>query len=187
MSEDPRCWFCGVEPDDSYEIMTLESADPVRVIHRWPPATDHVHEEHKPTPEVLLDRGAAPVTIVEFLRRMLDEEERAARAAADQRAARWLGSDGGDVGAVTPLPGGAVTVDSVGSVKTAAESEHIARHDPARVLADVEAKRKILDWLDRMDNWATDNNLWTWDSAPAHEALALPYADHPDYDESWRL
>lgn len=64
---------------------------------------------------------------------------------------------------------------------------HIARHDPARVLADVEAKRRIVE----------EANLYLCDSGPGcgyrtkhgHNVLrllALPYADHPDYREEWR-
>ena len=48
--------------------------------------------------------------------------------------------------------------------------EHIARHDPARVLADCEARRQLVEAMG--DDWVT-------------RVLALPYADHPDFDESW--
>lgn len=61
---------------------------------------------------------------------------------------------------------------------------HIARHDPTRVLADVEAKRQIVaDYL----------HLLTvpGGSLAAHgewvcRVLARPYAGHPDYDPTWR-
>jgi hypothetical protein len=51
---------------------------------------------------------------------------------------------------------------------------HIARHDPARVLAEVEAKRQILDHL-----------AYEW-SSPILRYLALPYAGHPAYREEWK-
>ncbi|MFE4691250.1 DUF6221 family protein [Streptomyces sp. NPDC056749] len=59
---------------------------------------------------------------------------------------------------------------------------HVARHDPARTLADVEAKRRLIDWVLR----------WPMRPAPPSsvngvlELLALPYADHPDYRKDWR-
>ena len=58
----------------------------------------------------------------------------------------------------------------------------------ARVLAECEAKRHIVNmWADPFGGW----------NAPQAEAaraqkdstlrlLALPYADHPEYDEAWR-
>jgi hypothetical protein len=49
---------------------------------------------------------------------------------------------------------------------------------PDRVLAECEAKRRIVGLIDPDRNrWSVRNILGT---------LALPYADHPDYDEGWR-
>ena len=71
-----------------------------------------------------------------------------------------------------------------------ANGAHIARHDPARVLAEVEAKRRIVEAWVRADEAAgsypgTDAGI----EMGLHEAialLALPYADHPDYDPDWK-
>lgn len=55
---------------------------------------------------------------------------------------------------------------------------HVARWDPARVLAECEAKRRIVEL-----------NVYAYDDPPYRyclRLLALPYADHPDYQESWR-
>jgi hypothetical protein len=66
--------------------------------------------------------------------------------------------------------------------------------DPARVLAECAAKRRIVkDW----QTWnhaalTTDYHANPNPSAYAHalhrvlQNLALPYADHPDYREEWR-
>jgi hypothetical protein len=54
---------------------------------------------------------------------------------------------------------------------------HIARHDPARVLAECEAKRRIVEMHAYQEEHFTPDEL---------RALALPYADHPDYREEWR-
>jgi hypothetical protein len=69
---------------------------------------------------------------------------------------------------------------------------------PERVLAECEAKRRLVrthethcvgyhDWplvgvhLERADRAGVDVGLWH-----ALRLVALPYADHPDYDEAWR-
>lgn len=57
-----------------------------------------------------------------------------------------------------------------------ANGNHIARHDPARVLAECKAKRQLVDGF---DSWGSDAQ-WTL------RTLALPYADHPDYRDEWR-
>ena len=50
---------------------------------------------------------------------------------------------------------------------------HIARWDPARVLAECEAKRQLIERVGNPD-WA------------GFRILALPYADHPDYQQEWK-
>lgn len=59
-----------------------------------------------------------------------------------------------------------------------ATSNHIARHDPARVLAECEAKRLLVAEI-----LPTNPD---YDPRYVQKVLALPYADHPDYDEAWR-
>lgn len=65
-------------------------------------------------------------------------------------------------------------------------------YDPTRVLADVAAKRRIVDecayWCEKTESGVDYPAL-----ADRFEVamgvlrlLALPYADHPDYDEEWR-
>jgi hypothetical protein len=76
---------------------------------------------------------------------------------------------------------------------------HIARWDPARVFAECEAKRRIvaahpMKYLDRWDCSVCDacanefNDYWIVGGGPCPTLilLALPYADHPDYQESWK-
>ena len=65
-----------------------------------------------------------------------------------------------------------------------AHTVHIARHDPARVLREVEAKRAMLAELTR----------WPFDYRPGCNdpirlfvhLLAAPYSDHPDYQQEWK-
>lgn len=61
----------------------------------------------------------------------------------------------------------------------------------ARVLAEVEAKRRIVDALDSLSDMGVDSTSDYAQGATAawREALrliAFPYADHPDYREEWR-
>ena len=55
---------------------------------------------------------------------------------------------------------------------------HSARHDPARVLREVEAKRRLLD-----DTWGGPDHEEMWEHHV--RLLALPYAQHPDYRPEW--
>ncbi|BCF84544.1 hypothetical protein RQCS_40890 [Rhodococcus qingshengii] len=59
---------------------------------------------------------------------------------------------------------------------------HIARHDPARVLREVAAKRGIVAKVRQgMVNIRIFPGLWE-----SMQLLAVPYDDHPDYREEWR-
>lgn len=55
-----------------------------------------------------------------------------------------------------------------------AQAQHIAMHDPPRVLAECRAKRKI------GARAVADGDEDTL------KLLALPYADHPQYREDWK-
>lgn len=57
---------------------------------------------------------------------------------------------------------------------------HVARHDPARVLREVAAKRRIVDryaWL--REHGDTGDATWVL------PLIAAVYADHPDYRPEW--
>lgn len=72
----------------------------------------------------------------------------------------------------------------VATVEHTHDVDHIARHDPARVLAECDAKRRIVEqYIDAVKGrkWATCTAL-----ERVLPVLALPYADHPDYREEWR-
>jgi hypothetical protein len=67
----------------------------------------------------------------------------------------------------------------------------MARHDPARVLREIDSKRKLLERYERaMENrrahpkdLASAGALLALHGAV--ELLALPYADRPGYREGW--
>ena len=49
-----RCWWCGVEPVEVYDVHVMERAEPVRQIPHWP-GGDHAHSEHPPTADEMAD------------------------------------------------------------------------------------------------------------------------------------
>jgi hypothetical protein len=147
-------------------------------------------------------------TLVAFLKARLDEDEKAARSALlgfdDEygtdvttlavpdvvwvasyhevygRSAQWPAEGKRDQKLIT-----------TGQPAATYPAEHIARHDPARVLVEVESKRRIVATFTELD--AHPNRLTyafmqqQWVALRAVIAgLALPYADHPDYRDEWR-
>ena len=62
---------------------------------------------------------------------------------------------------------------------------------PARLLAECEAKLRIVDWHlpDHLEPDICTTCASYAEDYPCRtiRALALPYADHADFDESWRL
>lgn len=148
--------------------------------------------------------------LVEFLNRCIDEDERIASAATpgpwryDQgkhwrkpgtswfEEAVFAGPDGAD----------AICVAGTGETddwQSMADAEHVALHDPARVLREVEAKRRLLkphstgDFPYDPDGDGPGNYSWTErcdecykpTPCPTVRALASAYSDRPGYDPSW--
>jgi hypothetical protein len=63
-----------------------------------------------------------------------------------------------------------------------------SRWDPARALAEVEAKRRIIDLYEaqsarQYENAMEEDRTWVLESAV--RALTLPYADRPGYRPEW--
>jgi hypothetical protein len=104
--------------------------------------------------------------LVEFITARLKEDERIATAAAD--------------------PGGPHWPDADGEMWTS-QLVHARRHDPARVLREVEAKHLTMEEHDPAHDPcdAHDGNFETI-PCPTLCLLALPYVDHSDYREEWR-
>ena len=137
--------------------------------------------------------------LVAFLRARLDEDEQAAHVAASANpgspATRWSAEKVDRQGTAGWRKVWGVVPERVqGNVLAICEGDilpkvvtHVARHDPAHVLREVEAKRQLLAWIERTGDWAAENNLWTYDRDEPLKVLALAYSDHPDYQESWRL
>jgi hypothetical protein len=144
--------------------------------------------------------------LVEWLRAQLDEDEENARAAdVKQGDPEWWVSpvlasgndytvrserDNAPIARVRRLyddDGRTVVLDG------RAVAEHIARHDPARVLREIDAKRQVLTEYEQADRYSRT----TWGQSNADQSrartlgkvvrlLALAYEDRPGYLEEWR-
>jgi hypothetical protein len=108
-----------------------------------------------------------------FLRARLDEDEVWAREAVPRP---WLTQDN-----FIESPDGG----EVARFNMKADARLAAQYDPARVLREVEAKRRILDQLGTDLSYRPPvpvghRRAWAIASLIA-EAMAGPYSDHPDY------
>jgi len=128
-----------------------------------------------------------------WLRARFDDDERVARAVRDQR---WVYRRSHDSAAeqtdhVLLIGDQVVGADNGDDPLTPSEAEHIARHDPKRVLAEVDAKRRILaeyaNALNRRKqhpDMASAGALLTM--VRVVKLLAVPYANRDGYREEWR-
>jgi hypothetical protein len=127
----------------------------------------------------MTENTGGTMTLTDFLLARITEDEAWARAASEGDG--YQNWDTPSTG-VVQLAGG----DLDGLVPTSrAAAEHIVRHDPARVLADCDAKRRIV--MAPQPDSGTDFSggvctAFAW----VHKILALPYAGHPDYRDKWR-
>lgn len=137
--------------------------------------------------------------LADFLRGRIGEEERLAHLARDTEPALWADIE----------KGGIPDLDA-----TMATVAMMNRWSPRLVLAECEAKRRIIELHDHPDgscwemhrgvygpgwpegSYAVEGQLWAHPSLEPPEVhpgpcetlqlLALPYADHPDYRAQWR-
>ena len=148
--------------------------------------------------------------ITGFLLARIAEDEQVARSAAEceeEPHAHWQ--------AVIEEGAGSAVVEDCGcvvarrpwdAVVPGDEAEHIARWDPARVLAECEAKRRIMEahpmgpGADGSWNYTEVVGCLTCVSCgvdgeaiidagpcPTLRALAAPYAEHPDFRPEWSV
>jgi hypothetical protein len=128
--------------------------------------------------------------VAAFLNARLDEDETVARAAL---AGRDEESESGGWSEV--LAAKAVDLD-------ATDVEHIARHDPARVLREVTAMRAIVEFYVEPPGGLRSGSAAPSTAAEAEIAkaprvltaieaiafdIAAVWSDHPDYDPAWRF
>ncbi|QVJ03041.1 hypothetical protein KGD82_13485 [Nocardiopsis eucommiae] len=131
--------------------------------------------------------------IVEFLNARLDEGEAAAQAVIDAGGrSGWEAVPIAELDGRRALTGGSsifAVMDPVPEGRACAE--HAARHDPARVLREVAAKRKMLELhangcpgINYCVSCWNGNESLDW-PCPTVRTLASAHADHPDYAPEW--
>jgi hypothetical protein len=141
--------------------------------------------------------------LITWLRAQLDDDERVARDAAREDTPPWHldYDDRGYDGKIRSAESYTV-VHQEDSTPGRVTAEHIARWDPARVLAEVDAKRRILDEHEAMagDTYGQRAGQDVCETCkesgsryyhepypcPTVRLLALPFADRPGYQEGWR-
>ena len=138
--------------------------------------------------------------LVVWLRAQLDEDQWYAEEAASHAAAtgtfigkgtRWHAQDYDRLWAVgddESKPDRKLAECGHGGFRL---TSYLARHDPARVLREIDAKRQLLDELlpdlehaDRLieGEWGSGDDV----ARRFVRLLSLPYSDRPGYREEWR-
>lgn len=147
------------------------------------------------------------MTLIEFLEARLDEDEEAAknvhpgpwRAQPPKDQSAW---DGGwevvsdayrpdQLGHPVVNVGDPVDLNTRrGGVVDQDHAAFIARHDPDRVLREVAAKRKAIGEAQQAHQFVSPKfRIPIEDGAGGYmlRLIAVSYADHPDYQDAWRL
>lgn len=133
--------------------------------------------------------------LADFIRARLDEDEQTARAAKPgpwrveegrRDLTRWVANEERSL---------EIALGYVGN-RTQDDAAHIARHDPARVLREVKAKRQMLGALESAEvalrNTESSTELSELMTGARNSLRAVVrmhaavYDDHPDYREEWR-
>ena len=129
--------------------------------------------------------------LAEFLSARLDEDEAVAAKAQKKRRSPWRVIDSIRMRVISGSPNRDLVVAETPGNGIA---DHIARHDPARVLRHVEGSRRILaryqDCLARMEDPDYPQAV-ARDQAREYEDFVLPnlltrWSDHPDYRQGWK-
>ena len=128
--------------------------------------------------------------LIAFLNARLDEDKASAAKAQKKRRSPWRVIDSIRMRVISGSPNRDLVVAETPGDGIA---DHIARHDPARVLREVEAGRRILaryeDCLARMEDPDYPQGVAA-DQAREYEDFVLPnlaaaWSGHPDYDQEW--
>ncbi|MFE0470444.1 DUF6221 family protein [Streptomyces sp. NPDC058947] len=135
--------------------------------------------------------------LVRWLGEQLDEDERMAKATTERQPYdEWDAVGAGDDDDAARSHWGVVRIARMAQSPAARSlAVHIARHDPARVLREIDAKRQLLDLHEPGEMEYVDGDVCMACDVRGGEPfypcktlrlLALPYADRPGYREEWR-
>ncbi len=113
--------------------------------------------------------------LVRWLGEQLDEDERIARRAGD--SFRQID----ETGVIVATEGD--RAEECASANWAGVAEHIVEHDPARVLREIDAKRRIIAAYENYDQDAPELDV----PYSVLQLLALPYAHRPGHQAQWRI
>lgn len=143
--------------------------------------------------------------LVQWLGAQLDEDERTARAATPgpwwhNPGKQWLGPEAFEnydlrqgeefvgYGGPHPFTGAVCSTGPASNMQGMKDAAFIAAHDPARVLREIDAKRRELALHGPEEGQHPD--FCGYDRhelpCPSQRNLALPYADWPGYRDEWR-
>jgi hypothetical protein len=136
--------------------------------------------------------------LVVWLRAQIDDDEALAR---DATQGDWRWADRADLGrrfkqVLVAGPGEVVVPSCLPDVYPSKyDAAHIVRHDPARVLREVEAKRRIIEQYEAARDQACNPvSVKNYEMARLEQGalgdvlrlLALPYSDRVGYSGAWR-
>lgn len=113
--------------------------------------------------------------LIAFIRARYDDEERAARRVLDLESDEFEYEYEWSRHSRHKVSGGSGRMSLPGA------------SSPTDRLAEVDAKRRILDWLDSVDRIADAAEVFGIDVAEARRLLALPFAQHPEFRDEWRV
>jgi hypothetical protein len=120
--------------------------------------------------------------IVEFLRARYTERRAIAEAAAALQYDPENGWGITDSSIYDPAEKRRWISPHIGMLHESESAEHVVANNPAVVLADLDAKLRLVDWSEWPGGGPDSRDAYEWTLA----VLAVPFAAHPDYDERWR-
>lgn len=176
----------GRDLDGGWRVVHDEDGDWATNGPDWVPIFDDT--EPRPVPSGVMD-------LIEFLRARLDEDE----SQAQQELDSWNRAT--ERGPITNFPKWMVDpvigpFNGQTRLRNVATGLYVGRvASPARVLAEVDAKRRIIELRESAADQAARTPKPAADllalSVVTYDAtlrlLALPYADHPDFDPAWKI
>lgn len=124
--------------------------------------------------------GADEGALTDFLLARIAEDEAVARFCCAGFGARWRVTENGQTMVEDETGSEVIHYDGA---RNLSDVDHIARHDPARVLAECAAKRQVVqDARDMTADSGMYGHGWR-----LLEFLAMPYASHPEYQKRWKV